>query len=140
MARLKRTINHFFFDQPYLVTLRLTHACTRFLSASFYINLPREIVEVRTSKWQRQLYRLILPAVLIWSGLFCIRVGFHVFGIRSNSSYTMTQKLLDTAWLTLLFCNITFKFELYRKEHEIANLFKSSVWLEKTAKARGTHS
>jgi hypothetical protein len=87
------------------------------------------------------LYGFILAFVWIWSSVFCIRVGFRVFGqdpdSGDSSSYMMQQKLVDIGWLTILWCNFIFKFELYRKEYEIPLLINTTFFLEKKAIAAG---
>jgi hypothetical protein len=143
IANLRGILNYILFGQTYLANLRFIRTCTYVLLAPFHVYLQEEKVVVRRwqLKWQRKVYNIILAAILMWSGTFLTRVSLRVFGIPSNnrvsSSYTMTQKLLDTGWLTVLTCTLIYKFEFFRKGDEFAALLNSSTFLEKAARARG---
>jgi hypothetical protein len=138
---IRRILDEFILGHIYIVSLKQLHANTRFLTHTFYVNISKELCFVTNSKRRRRLYDFILAFVCIWSSVFCIRVGFRVFGQGSDSgassSYTMQQKLVDIGWLTLLSCNVIFKFELYRKENEIPLLINTTSFLEKKAIAAG---
>jgi hypothetical protein len=139
----KHILVEFLFGTDYLVNLKLFAACTRFLTHSFYVNASQESVVVSVSKIRKRSFNFVITFVLVWSSIFCIRVGFRVFGIGSDSgadSYKMSQKLIDIGWLTLLACNVVFKFEMYRKEDEICLLVNTASFLEQKAIARGKNS
>jgi hypothetical protein len=133
---IRRILDEFILGHIYLVSLKQLHANTRFLTHTFYVNISKELCLDTNSKGRRRLYDFILAFVCIWSSVFFIRVGFRVSG-QNSSSYTIQQKLVDIGWLTLLGCNVIFKFELYRKENEIPLLINTTSFLEKQAIAAG---
>jgi hypothetical protein len=137
-AFIRRILSEFILGHGYLCSLKLVHACTSFLTHTFYVNVSQERCIIPNTKVRRRSYDFILAFVCIWSSTFCVRVGVRVFGVSgSSSSYTMQQKLIDIGWLTLLACNVIFKLELYRKEREVILLLDTTSILEKQAIARG---
>jgi hypothetical protein len=125
--------------QPaYLMDLFQVEFCTRYLTTPFHIEKTKQKVLPRTNNRLERIYNTILAAVSIWASISCIRFGFRVTGNSSaGSNYSLTQKLVDIGYLTLVMCNLIFKHEFRRKSYELALLLNCSYCLEKRAINRG---
>jgi hypothetical protein len=142
LAVIREALKHFLFGATYLSNLKLLHVFTTLYTNRIVINLSKELALIPVSRVRRRSSGLVLALLGVWSGIFCVRVGFLESGIAAGSKITDTvsQKIIDIGWINLLVSCFLFKLEIHRKANEVSVLINSTTVIEKKSIQRGNRN